>query len=974
MSTPPVPEVPPMPWGAICDAIILGLLVNTPPNNRPAEAAALTARSIDGWHAGTNPTPQTDDGFHEGFIRNTTDRRATRERLIRMIRDAIAALDRTCGVGTFVVHIVGELPPSTGQQRMTPALMQSNARLTFSDTLRFNQAFASAREHVTNVVRTQFAPTFGRDWRHHAVNSNFLRESAVLLEDVQAAPAPPLTPHTPAPHQSTPSSQFSPYSQSVFSTPQPSPSRSRARTAPTSPASPSPMSSIESSLARLSVQRPGPSEAGPSRIHMSTVEDTRSLPSSVLDLLEALGYDEDSEMVQVVEVIYNDYGHSRWEAELITLPFNSGTCCLDRAELIPPPLKYICRSSTSGRVPLVAVAVAVAVASFVTLNDEAPRKRAKTAPKSDEQRAADKAHRLDVDQKLNLALEKAAADIDEIIDGVADTFSKSFEEVSRLLQLAFYVAKKRRSPNSYNAYIFCAARIKDGRWDPAKDPSKKEVAEIIALVDTLPNGRNDLTEDQHNVLVACLQSDRDERETGVLMACHQRSGLEYLVLASSSQVNGLKAPTILMTKAAGDFITQVLHVAPVEAIKRFAAYVLNHSGITGVIEILRGAKKSLKAHMRNMITEIFHQQLAVLLGFKLRMEYEMFESRIREKHKLVVEGWPDGIKFVKPSSLTAIGDIKKVFEALNDGTCFIRHADQPAGVGPTTTSCNGTDSDNEFDIRISPSSPPSASSEATTAAVAASAAPAPSTVAAPGAVAAPPAVPTPVTATVVPAADASIPATTTVVTAADASIPATTTVVTADASIPATTTVVTAADANIPMTAANSAATVPAVLAPTTAAIVPATAAHVPASDAFDASADAVTHGPTPLSVIPIPQAASDTPTPSNLTMSAGLYVPPAMEFVGPGGVPLTGPGPEATVPQKRGYDFGFGAFDDGVVYKTPRLTESQWSSGSSPPYDIEAHALGLPEGFVTAPAEVGTWGGSFTDLLMDGLGDMNNL
>ncbi|KAI0037256.1 hypothetical protein FA95DRAFT_1578952, partial [Auriscalpium vulgare] len=244
----------------------------------------------------------------------------------------------------------------------------------------------------------------------------------------------------------------------------------------------------------------------------------------------------------------------------------------------------------------------------------------------------------------------------------------------------------------------------------------------------------------------------------------------------------------------------------------------------------------------------------------------------------------------------------------------------------------------------------------------------------PGTVAAPPAVPIPVSATVVPVANTNIAATTTVVTAANADIPATA------ADIPATAANIPATAANIPVTAANIPAAIPAVLEPATAVpatAVPTTAVHVPASG--DASANTVTHGPIPLSIIPIPQAASDMPPPSDLTMSAGLYVPPAhspMEFVGPGGVALTGPGPEvATLPQKRGYDFGFGTFDtDNPVYKTPRLTEAQWSGTAYANMDIEAPALGLPEEFATASVEGGIWGGPLTDLLMDGLGNMNNL
>ncbi|KAI0055190.1 hypothetical protein BV25DRAFT_1922017 [Artomyces pyxidatus] len=189
------PEIPGEPWRSICQAIIESVLrqaANThlTQHERQRLAAAETARVVAGWSDPNQqaPTPTSTEGFHEGFIRNKDDRRETHQRIASLIRDLVAALDRTCGVGSVVVHMQGETSPQYATQHAEAAVNSNsiirNVSILASDTISRNPALAAYVPQLEDAVRRELGVMFVRDWRGRAVASGYISPNATLLEPV----------------------------------------------------------------------------------------------------------------------------------------------------------------------------------------------------------------------------------------------------------------------------------------------------------------------------------------------------------------------------------------------------------------------------------------------------------------------------------------------------------------------------------------------------------------------------------------------------------------------------------------------------------------------------------------------------------------------------------------------------------------------------------------------------------------------
>lgn len=89
--------------------------------------------------------------------------------------------------------------------------------------------------------------------------------------------------------------------------------------------------------------------------------------------------------------------------------------------------------------------------------------RLKPAPRSDEQRAAEKADRLAKKVKLNEQIVQANEAIDKIIGQVSEDSGQPFDYIANLVHLGGRVYKNRRKPTIHNAISFASARVEDGR-------------------------------------------------------------------------------------------------------------------------------------------------------------------------------------------------------------------------------------------------------------------------------------------------------------------------------------------------------------------------------------------------------------------------------------------------------------------------------------------------------------------------------
>ncbi|TFY78142.1 hypothetical protein EWM64_g5871 [Hericium alpestre] len=273
------------------------------------------------------------------------------------------ALDRTCGVGSIVVHMHGECRPDTGLNPVTPDLISNNLVVRASDTLSQNSAFAPALAELSRFISLFIGILFIRDWRERAVNAQYINENRLLLEEVEnllnrdtwdfvtpsgmdppsASPAPtmpasPPPPASPAP-ASPPAHTFTPFAAPVYSSPAHT-AASASRTAspqssPTKSAMSSgkaPMPSILSQMSDLSMNPATSAEAGSSSttqhddasfttVHTPVVSDI--LPNALVELLEDLRTEPFA--VTSIEEIYENVARTHWVTALLEMGYSRGT-------------------------------------------------------------------------------------------------------------------------------------------------------------------------------------------------------------------------------------------------------------------------------------------------------------------------------------------------------------------------------------------------------------------------------------------------------------------------------------------------------------------------------------------------------------------------------------------------------------------------------------------------------------------------
>jgi hypothetical protein len=54
----------------------------------------------------------------------------------------------------------------------------------------------------------------------------------------------------------------------------------------------------------------------------------------------------------------------------------------------------------------------------------------------------------------------------------------------------------------------------------------------------------------------------------------------------------------------------------------------------------------------------------------ITMNYSNYETSIVETYGVRLVGWPLGVKFVNPSNIGTVGDIRKLWDALKACTCY----------------------------------------------------------------------------------------------------------------------------------------------------------------------------------------------------------------------------------------------------------------------------------------------------------------
>ncbi|KAI0245000.1 hypothetical protein BJV78DRAFT_1159290 [Lactifluus subvellereus] len=556
-------DLPALPWRAVTEPHLLPLIQGIPDGPfRHNACTAETAWAISGWWDDQTRIPPANSGFHPGFIRSTAHRKEARGRLILNIKDSIAALEHCCGVGCVVVIFQGEQDPALAQ---IPAslltLDERNIRLIYGETFQVNTpVFSPAIGDVRDICLRQLGVAYLRDFRirahksHYFANTRLEPETATKSLILQPAPPPgdlntqPLLTVEEKSHPTKPRFDLpSPIKSRQAATPERSHRAFDLTDLATPELKPSGIDSVYSQLSSMRLIDTFPVTPTPSRSSHATqpVLLARTLPADVYDLLTALG---------------------------IGLPI-----AVIIGQFLILSLRVMTVSSTSE--PRVK-----------------SKARAKPAPKSDEQHAREKEDNITRKMKLKAAIDTAIGQIDDIIGALADEYNIGFSQACSYVHLGARVFKDRRRPTIQNAYRFCWARVEDGRW---KESDGGQIAEAVRIVKDSEKNEDEyrsLSESDQAILIALLQGDRDQRDTGIVgksqLRLHDiRTTMEKVdtervsifLVGCRSEVDHYSVPTVILSEAGCEFITQYLRFEPSKLAKHFDAFATNRAGMNGII-------------------------------------------------------------------------------------------------------------------------------------------------------------------------------------------------------------------------------------------------------------------------------------------------------------------------------------------------------------------------------------------------------
>ncbi|KAG2036153.1 hypothetical protein BDR03DRAFT_842823, partial [Suillus americanus] len=79
---------------------------------------------------------------------------------------------------------------------------------------------------------------------------------------------------------------------------------------------------------------------------------------------------------------------------------------------------------------------------------------------------------------------------------------------------------------------------------------------------------------------------------------------------------------------------------------------------------------SLEAVRKQVCKMIFWGLVDVTGKKDIVMNYSNYETSIIKTYRVRLVGWPDGVKFISPSNIGTIGDIRKLWDALKAHTCY----------------------------------------------------------------------------------------------------------------------------------------------------------------------------------------------------------------------------------------------------------------------------------------------------------------
>lgn len=195
---------------------------------------------------------------------------------------------------------------------------------------------------------------------------------------------------------------------------------------------------------------------------------------------------------------------------------------------------------------------------------------------------------------------------------------------------------------------------------------------------------------------------------------HIRSGFEYYLIGSRSDVSQLAAPTVLMTVNGGDFFTQYMKCDPVKLPKYFEAFCNSNAGLNGLYfisshrlllthELYAGlvrhvaksehkgdTKTALKSLVMDMLRKVYGASIHafILYNFLIRVFSETVVGRSSfrfnwgcyaagkaDSNNIRLVGWPLKTKPVALSSIGTVAEMRQLYFAVANDECYFKKDD-----------------------------------------------------------------------------------------------------------------------------------------------------------------------------------------------------------------------------------------------------------------------------------------------------------
>ncbi|KAI0263948.1 hypothetical protein BC834DRAFT_844261 [Gloeopeniophorella convolvens] len=194
-------------WGQIADPFLRQKIMSIQDSRLQENAdVAETARLTLGWSSDGSGFIRSDRGFHPGFLLDSSERTMVRTRLIEMIRDAIAALERCCNTACIATVFYGETDPQFNDIRARDLVglpkFERNIYTMYSDIFRVKEEiFMNSIQDIMNICRYRIGVQYVRDFRRRAAHSRYFRDPLIeALEPTQSVVS--TTPPTNSPDSS----------------------------------------------------------------------------------------------------------------------------------------------------------------------------------------------------------------------------------------------------------------------------------------------------------------------------------------------------------------------------------------------------------------------------------------------------------------------------------------------------------------------------------------------------------------------------------------------------------------------------------------------------------------------------------------------------------------------------------------------------------------------------------------------------